>query len=60
MSTMDTFTQEHLAKWADAVLFDDEKDAAVRQITAFAEAHPDVLERYDWPTIKMLAERGGK
>jgi len=54
---MDSFTTQHLDRWADATLFVDERDAVLSRIRDFVAENPEVLADRSWPEIRGLAER---
>jgi hypothetical protein len=58
---MDSFTQDHLAAWAEYTLHDDERQAMVGRITSFVLHHPKLIaDGRSWPEIVSLMERNAR
>ena len=57
---MDDYTAKHLHRWIDMVELTGHKQDTEALITAFVEAHPDVVgpgQNYSWPEINTMAQR---
>jgi hypothetical protein len=54
---MDTFTEQHLTRWLDSTVLDDERERVERRMRSFIAEYPDLPERMSWPEIRTLAER---
>lgn len=55
---MDSFTQDHLAAWADHALRPEERSDVVSTIVSYVLRHPDVIDRgWSWSEIRDIAER---
>jgi len=49
---MDTFTRLHLQRWADRVLFDDEREAIVSLIVELWESDPKYYADFTWSDMR--------
>lgn len=55
---MDPWTENHLQRWLDVTIVEDDRVAVEAGIRRFVEDHPDLIENgRSWPEIRALAER---
>jgi len=53
---MDAFTSNHLEKWADHCLADDERDATLARMREVYAQDPNHYDAAGWPTLRRDVE----
>ena len=53
---MDNYTKQHLARWAENTLFDDERESVVKAMLNLIKEDPELLDNRSWSEIRKLEE----
>lgn len=53
---MDNYTKQHLARWAENTLFDDERESIVKIMLNLIKEDPELLDNHSWSEIRNLAD----